>query len=176
MAYPEKDAIEREQVEWVHGLTGGELSDRPMRYAHKGEKWNSPTHKFVPCFERSWARYWYEGTPEWVEEFQQYEQDDRGEFLTIVWNSGAYGDHLPPTTIRSGGRKWRKVATFASSCETECPGQHEDENKVTADHVGEGEGTECVLCSAKLGGEHGMIYLGEGWLEAVYYTPPDREE
>jgi hypothetical protein len=31
------------------------------------------------------------------------------------------------------------------------------------------------MCEARIGEEHGFIYLGEGWVEAVYYSPDEKE-
>ena len=150
--------IEREQVEWVFGLTGGELADRPMRYAYR-ESANYSTGKMEPHeYRRAWARYSYEGTPE----YSEIEPHTRnGSFLTMVWDSGAYGSHQPPTIMHAQGKRWRKVASYTSSGETECPGV-DCEEPIPADG--------CPLCEGSADEGHGMIYLGEGWCEVVYYS------
>ncbi len=178
--YPIHDAIERQRVEWVHGLTGGEMVDRPFRLLDLGRG------------KRTWARYWYEGAPEWSNEhaYDSGRKGWRGSWRTLVWDSGSYGDYLPPQSFRdASGRRWRKVASYRSAAECECPVPENHPAIVTRrEAVLEDKHApfnflsrpmhrraECPMCEARIGEEHGYIYLGEGWLEAVYYSPDEKE-
>jgi hypothetical protein len=97
--------IEREQIEQVFGLTGGELSD---------ESWQGFAH-------------WFEGAPEYATE---HKDTDEHTHRTIVGN---FIFSSPPESIEDNGIRWEKVATFVSSGETECPGVHGDYNLVEND-------------------------------------------
>jgi hypothetical protein len=74
---------------------------------------------------------------------------------------------MPPAVIYDPAGAWIRVGRYASSSETECPGQHEDEGSIVrADHcVG---GDRCPLCEEKIGEEHGYIYMGDGCSETLY--------
>ena len=186
--FPIFDPIERQRVEWVHGLTGGELADHPLRILDTAGR------------GRFWARYWYDGAPEWSNEhaYDSGRRGWRGSWRTLVWNSGSYGDFLPPASFRdSSGRRWRKVRSYNSGAECECPVPENHPGRVTraeaklTDKLAEdsplrrmraptlrpytARRAECPLCEARVGEDHGYIYLGEGWLEAVYYSP-DQED
>lgn len=144
--YPEIDRNEREQIEWVFGLTGGELNDKPLRYA------NLVCCMKHPEYERHWAPYFYDGVPEYA---RRIEYKLGGSFMTVV-HCALYGSEMP-RVIYAGGKRWRKIATYTSSGETECPGKDFDSPS-----------RPCPLCEAREGEEHGMIYIGEGWAEVVY--------
>jgi hypothetical protein len=180
-------------VEWVFGLTGGELESKPLRYAYKWTEMeyrpNERDHfPIVTKLRRKWARYWYEGASEYMELGRQRY---RGSYTTLVWDSGSYGDHLPPRTIVVKGERWRKVASFASSGEAACPVPKYHPGKVTRADAKLGQANpcassrsyrpkarhaHCLLCGERLGGEHGYLYLGEGWMEVVYYKPDPKDE
>jgi hypothetical protein len=177
--YPATDNMERQQVEWVHGLTGGELSDRPLRILDTTGR------------GRFWARYWYDGAPEWSDEhaYASGRKGWRGSWRTLVWDSGAYGDFQPPATFRdSSGRRWRKLNSYSSSGEAPCPVPENHPGRVTRKDAKlsekwNGPGARpswykrrarCPMCDERIGSEHGFLYLGEGWIEAVYYSP-DRD-
>jgi hypothetical protein len=162
------ERIEREQVEWVFHLTGGELADTPWRYWYKPDyqdKWEPTT-----------TQWWYEQAPEYaMRELDGYDCDVT--LRTMV----AFGGGLlpaPDTCIVDEQGMWELVATYTNSGETECPGQHEDTDLVTTEHTGgrthrvnqfdqTPQSAECVLCEEPLGHPHGYIYIGDGY-EAVY--------
>jgi hypothetical protein len=129
--YPKQDEKERATIEWVLGLTGGELEDKPLRFLgerswHDGEGTGEWT--------RRWARYWYPFAPSYVEEI---ERRWRGDVMTIVSND-LYGDL--PSRIYAKGKRWRKVARYANSGEVECPNGQ-----------GEAIGAEgCTFCDEKI--------------------------
>jgi hypothetical protein len=142
----EKDA-ERQSVEWVFGLTGGELEDKP---------WNG-------------FAYHYEGVPEWAQaDFNDHY--DRG-YHTIVscFLFGGPSQRLVDTT-----GVWTLQTVFSSSGETECPLRELDPDEVDAVYRHRQEQfnrpaiERCFLCDEKRGDDHGYIYLGDGWAEAVY--------
>jgi hypothetical protein len=149
MSYPKIDQNEQEQIMEVFRLTGGELADKPLRYL--------PVDGDDPE-ERRWARYFYDGAPPYIEWGLEFKLG--GTFLTIV-TCELYGE-MPKRIMTSDGRVWRKVRTFRSSGEAECPCKGVDTEDLP-------KGT-CPLCAAKEGEEHGMIYIGEGWAEVVYRT------
>lgn len=171
--YPEKDTIERERVEWVFGLTGGELSDAPLRYVEiRVTPRNANFPPRVCCsrpdidVRRGWAPYWYEGVPDYSE---IKEHTHNGSFLTIVNDSGSYGTAQLPRVIYAHGRRWRRVASYASSGEHDCP---EGRDVTVGSEMRDGEIPPelCPLCEAERGELHGCIYLGDGWQEVVYYS------
>src|ERR1700687_2704798 len=77
---------ERQQVEYVFGLTGGELEDKPLKF--------TAPNTFVT--ERSWL-YHYEGAPEWaIEDFEDYYNNS---YLTLVETDCCYGSSAPDTIM-----------------------------------------------------------------------------
>lgn len=155
MGYPTRDEKERTEVEWVMGLTGGELEDKPLRFleVRKVLPWQPGEFKdWKPQieFHRWWRPYWYTGSPDYAREI---DRRWRGEVMTIV-SDETFG--MLPRKIIARGKVWRKVARFASSGECECPNGQ-----------GEAIGAEgCTFCEEKI--THGYLYLGDGWGESVY--------
>lgn len=143
----EEDDSERQQVEWVFGLTGGELDDKP---------WNGFAYNF-------------DGVPEWAST-NFIDRFDR-QYHTVI---GYFLFSEPPAAIVDDEGIWRLQAEFASSGETRCPiadddGQDEDHIYVRREQGSGSPSIErCYLCDEQRGDEHGYIYLGDGWGEAVY--------
>ena len=132
--------IERQQIEAVFGLTGGELAD---------DRWDVGDQTGTA---RAYA-YWYEGPPEWAaHEFtDRYDVDYRTLICCCLFGG-------PPEVLGDDEGAWSRVASYASSGETECPWRG------AANCAAEGP---CALC----GGDeedHGHVYLGDGWCEVVY--------
>jgi hypothetical protein len=145
--------VARQQIEWVFGLTGGELSAGP------------------------WAgyAYWYEGLPSYAAQDYPDRFKEGVEYRTVI-HSGLFS--APPTTLDG----FAFVQSFSSSGECECPGQSEDgdseddgDSVVCVTHCADGE-TTCALCGESLGESHGYIYLGDGECEAVYRREVPVEE
>lgn len=92
------DLPEREEIEWVFGLTGGELADEP------------------------WAghRYWYEGIPEYAHDDFPPHAEAWGDYRTIVMQA-LYSP--PPERIAdpATGDVWILDKTYSSSGEAELP-------------------------------------------------------
>lgn len=66
----------------------------------------------------------------------------------------------PETVWDAEGREWRRVASYTSSGEAECP--------LSNKPVGEqDEGAPCPLCEADAGERHDMVYIGDGWSEII---------
>lgn len=143
--------IERETVEHVFGLTGGELDDAPLSYTDE----DGAEHVFS---------YSYDGAPEYTEGQFSDAEDDYRVFTAI----GCYVYSAPPARITVGGRVYELKATFVSSGECACPCDGCDEDPF--------EGQICPYCEREIGEEHGCAYLGEGWLEAVYVTEESEDE
>lgn len=144
--------IERQQVEYVFLLTGGELDDEPLRFIDENG-----------C-SRGWL-YHYDGVPEWAECDYVDLHDNCVDYFTLVEISISYGSYAPET-IRVKDRTYVKMQSYGHSGECECPGQHDD----PPNQVGEGhtEGLkQCPLCEEESGNKHGYIYLGNG-AEHVY--------
>lgn len=161
---------EREQVEHVFGLTGGELADRPWTGGKSVQESGFSNAPQRDTCERPWTRhYWYEGVPEYAEsDFDTYAETYRTTVECALYGRPAV------ELFDADGARWVFQQSFSHSGETQCPGADDDEHggKVTAAHTA--GGTECYLCGESEGDEHGYIYLGDGWVEAVYRLE-DRE-
>ena len=149
--------IERESVEWVLTLTGGELDAQP-RVTDAG-------YHFT---------YSYDGIPEWAGDDFDDKYDSGVEYFTMVRNC-FFGE--APEVIAFNGRTYSREAVYVNSGERECPmrdmhecGGFEDTPTVVEDGrtVTAVENEECYLCGAMRGEGHGYIYLGDGWCEVVY--------
>ncbi len=138
--------IERMQFEYVFGLTGGELEDKA---------WSIDGHDFA---------YWYEGVPDWMGREKCKDRYDSGiSYRTIVfWNS------CPPRLEDSDGTIWVRCQYGMASGETECPGHGQIVGDEEESLRAQGTTGPCPLCESPVGEEHGMIYVGDGFGEAVY--------
>lgn len=127
MTYPTIDENEKEKIAILFSLEGGELSDHPLRYAtiENKEAWcivnaekNSGHFAKRVVISRRWARYFYDGVPEYAEsDFRRM----GGSYVTLCWDRGSYGDHTPPQSIHTGGKRYRRVKVYNSGGERECP-------------------------------------------------------
>mgnify|MGYP001606612710 CR=1 FL=1 len=108
--------IERQRIEMVFGLTGGELGNEPWTYTADGVDTAFP--------------YWYDGAPDYVERHDVSDLHCR-EYRTAVV------DELCGLSDTPNG--WERRMRFASSGETEC-GCKQDES-----HDGEPD-PDCLLC------------------------------
>lgn len=150
--YPKTDFTEKQRVEQVFDLTGGELADKPLRLAYAR---SSGDTSGLP-YRRTWARYFYDGVPNYAEaDFARR----TGTFITIVVDEQF---QELPRTIYARGRRWKRIAAFRSSGETDCP----DTGHVIAEAVFPLD--RCPLCEARIGEHHESIYIGDGWSEVVY--------
>ena len=140
--------IERECVEEVFRLTGGELNDKPWVVFCDPE-----------LTEEDRLAYSYDGTPEWADEAN----DTDHTYVTVV-SDCSHGEE--PEKLYTKGSRYEQVQTFVSSGECECPFKHVNEDDVDEDDPSKTR--PCVYCEAQAGEEHGYIYLGEGWCETVY--------
>jgi hypothetical protein len=168
--------IEKEQVEQVFMLGGGELNHEPwtVKVPEPGLT-SHPTYRPArgARMQSETFPYWYEGPPEYAEEFRGYRHE--GTYRTVVADC-LYG--LPPVAVADRDGVWKRVAEFRSSGERECPWEGVDDiptvmgrhgrqgTKVLKAHTNDGK--ECSLCSANVGEAHGYVFLGEGWYEIVY--------
>lgn len=157
---PEPEGNEREQVQQVFGLTGGELMD---------VEWE--TH--LPHVETHSVTftYWYHGVPEYVSESLQF---PISQTYRTVCESELYG--MVPERVTDDEGTWKVVARYSTSGEVECPCRNSDNpDAVSVDNP-------CPLCGAD-GTDaypitepvHGYIYIGDGWAEIVYrlQEPPE---
>lgn len=138
--------IERESVEAVFSLGGGELDDKPLTYTIQGE-----------TEERTFF-YHYDGPPEYAgSDFPDKDSSEVADYFTVVgcWQ---YGN--PPTEIIIKGKRYVQAGSYLSSGETECTATQCDPDPF--------DGERCPLCDRDVGDEHGCIYLGDGWAEVVY--------
>lgn len=97
--------------------------------------------------------YNYGGVPLWAEDDFDDLGDDGVEYNTVI---GQFLFANPPEVIVHDGETWRRARDYLCAPERECPRE------------GRVAGRVCGLCEARQGEPHGMIYLGEGWLEVVY--------
>jgi hypothetical protein len=132
----------KEKIEWVFGLLGGELASEP---------WDGHLH-------------WYEGAPEYIA--GQY--SNTVNYRTVIMDCAT-----TPAPLHV--ENWKLYSTFSNSGEVECPGRWMGDGRVIERDTVEvpkdpsGAYRVCPYCEGIIGMKHGMIYLGDGWLEAVYY-------
>lgn len=177
--------IERERIEWVFGLTGGELESERWD-VWTPYLWTDGTTDPRPEMSASGFAYWYEGCPDYCERAERQSWEET-QARTVVVSGGGYLSPADPWMADPSG-VWVRVAVYQSSGETECPGRHEDAGpQVRPEQCG--EDGRCVLCEALLltaenyraaqgsheDGNHGYIYVGEGY-EAVYILAVHRCE
>lgn len=149
-------SIERECVEWVFGLTGGELADKRLDYQDATDEPHKPDSTF---------RYHYDGLPEWCMSDYADRFDGGIDYFTAV-TCCLYG--APPERIRTtDGKVYVRGELYQNSGETQCP-------CIDAEGADPYQGVRCELCERADGEEHGCIYLGDGWCEVVYrYSEQD---
>lgn len=145
--------IERQQVEYVFGLTGGELESKPLAFVDS----DGDSH--------SWL-YHYDGFPEWATEDYLDKYENGVSYLTLISIDACYGSDAPDRLTLADGTVWAKVADYTHSGETECPLGSCGDNEAVGEETTEGL-ERCPLCEAEKGEEHGCIYLGPG-VETVY--------
>ena len=149
------DPYEREQIELVFCLGGGELSDEPWTYEYTPKLYGYKGEDDSP--RKGVYHYWYECAPEYSGGQEKipvgatqgsYDEDDEGnlwEWCTAITNV-TFG----PAQVPIG---WEFVAQFVSSGEATCGCEW-------AEHI---ETEDCPVCE---GG--GIVYLGEGMAEVVF--------
>lgn len=134
--------IERFQINAVFGLGGGELADEPWTVKDGDREIAYPYH--------------YDGLPEYLEHHGDYPDHYATgvQYRTLIACGlyGAPGEVL----IDSDGTTWKRIQSYPSSGETDCPGTDDDAD----------DEAECPLCGDT--GTHGMVCIGEGWAEWVY--------
>jgi hypothetical protein len=157
--------IERQRVEEVFGLTGGELNDRPW------EPFEPDTDG--SAFTRVSFAYSYDGAPSYAEEYRGGRR--AGDHECVVVQDCLFGEL--PAVLYEKGRRYDRVAVLRSSGETECPCNDTDEQahrqaaaKLDPDErAALGVKVEpCPLCEDDGTDETPHIYLGDGWCETVY--------
>jgi len=144
--------IERQQIEIVFSLGGGELDCAEWTYEDdEGVKRTEP--------------YYYEGVPSYTvgDEFTR-EDEQSGRFRTIIHAGNPYsGLGAPPPG-------WRHVAFYSSSGEGDCPCYDMVQNGEDPATIYSDDG-RCPLCENENDGEHHSVYLGDGWGERVVEQP-----
>lgn len=150
--------FERMQVEYVFGLTGGELDDKPLNFT-------APT-KFNGDQPRTW-RYSYDGVPEWAAREDFPDHNDPGvTYFTLIEIGVSYESYAPEWVRFDDGTTYFRMRQYVHSGECECPmGSCGDNERVGEDSTA--GMAECPLCGEKRGEEHGYIYVGDS-TETVY--------
>jgi len=182
MTYSE-EAKEREEIEQVFSLTGGELEDKPwhyVRWVQQRPDWGKDQkqeHDYKS--DPGKLRFWYEGVPDYAGGDFKDQYHPRVEYRTAVYDRSC--GHIGPDDLieDDDGSIWRCVAWFASSGEVQCPLWDNDEG----DHLVKDEDCKnpdmpdvCYLCEHDVhGDEHGYIYLGDGWGEGVFKLESTKE-
>lgn len=143
--------IEREQMECVFRLGGGELHIADAR--------------FPDPWEEVFA-YWYEGCPD-------YDEEDSKDY-DYNYRTGLAYYNCPEI------EGWELVRSFSTSGETECwrcgPGtdwdgseeQDQARQEQPCTNTGYRGDPDCKLCEGS-----GYVYIGDGWAEAVYRQKVD---
>lgn len=156
--YVNVELDERSQIEYVFGLLGGELSDKPLVF------WAKELGR--DCVK--YVKYWYEGAPEWSEE--DLPAGARGGILRTLLH-----DLILPSILEEGGIIWTRIVSYTGSGERECPyygavvGEEAWRDEVDSVEIE----NMCSLCGRDRGEDHGYIYLGEGWTESIYVGKTD---
>src|SRR5690242_19089537 len=84
---------EREQLEWVLGLTGGEMERDPLHYFEetaRGMVDGKPTE--YPIGEEVSHAYWYDGIPEWAGDDFDDSDESNVHYMTLIYVSCIYRD------------------------------------------------------------------------------------
>lgn len=153
--YKSEEQQEREAVEYVFGLTGGELTDEPFA----GYKYN------------------YEGVPEYAG--SEFPDKWEAEYQTVIVWGGGFLPH-PAETLEHAGQTYELVQHFMSSGETDCAVCGAGGNGIDwwaeefeAEHGRPPQpNDECGLCETRYADMPGLIYIGTGY-EAVYRLVTD---
>lgn len=112
--------------------------------------------------DRSFA-YWYDGIPGFAKEDLGRDKDGYERRTALL---EAMFSPAPERLTEDDGTDWTLVRTYGLGAERECPSHGETH-----------EGPErCPLCEADAGEAHGMIYIGECWLEAIYERKVEDDE
>jgi hypothetical protein len=143
-------AIERERIEQVFGLTGGELSDEPWSCESREEAKPDRVRTF---------HSWYEGVPEYAK--RDFPDLHDTSYRTVI-SCCLFG--AEPEVLEDEEDRWYRVASFSSSGETTCSWEGCED----AD-----ENLPCKICEGD--DKHGMIYIGDGWSETVFKIDVVRE-
>lgn len=148
--------FERQQIEEVFGLTGGELNNKPLNFRAAGVITGN-------MLDFSW-RYHYDGFPEWAE--QDFSHPYDSEFFTLVEIGVSYQSSAPESITFEDGKTWVRVRQYTHSGECDCPLGPNGNNETVGEDSTEGL-QECPLCEEKKGKKHTYIYTGTG-VESVY--------
>ena len=148
--YQSEAQQEREQVENVYGLGGGELDD-------SGDNFGG-------------YAFWYEGAPEYADEARDYDN----EYRTVLMLGGGFLPN-PEKTLEADGQTWTFAANYMNSGESDCwvCGSGGNGKEWWAEEFEKEHGEaprpddQCGLCETEFNDMPGMVYIGDGY-EAVY--------
>lgn len=121
--------IERQQVQEVFNLGGGELATKPLRYQY-AKNFSSPDDVLSDPIE--WAetsdRYWYGFAPEWAEDDMKRSDKDFWDstYLTILTYGGGFLPHAN-RLIKVKRKLYDLVVVCNNSGEVECPFASDEE-------------------------------------------------
>jgi len=184
-----EEAKEREEIEQVFGLTGGELEDKPwhyVRWVQQRPDWGKDQkqeHDYKS--DPGKLRFWYEGVPDYAGGDFKDQYDPGVTYRTAVY-CRLYGHIGPGDKIEDGsGDIWECVRWYDNSGETQCPLGWDQEGGPGSDSedslVKEEECKNpdmpgrCYLCEEEVGEEHRYIYLGDGMGEGVFKLESTKE-
>jgi hypothetical protein len=156
---------ERAQVAEVFGLTGGELMD--VAWVPNYLKGGAAAPYGIPVWKVVVFTYWYQGTPDYS--FDADWNNVPGQTCRTVCQDEMFG--MVPETVTDSEGRWKIVARYLNSGETECPWRDSDPGEAV-----QAAGSDpCPLCGEALDQPHGYIYIGDGWAEIVYrlQEPPE---
>lgn len=174
-------AVERECVEAVFALGGGELADEPWEpwvasdATEADIAWSARTGIQPKLSERWTFRYHYDGVPEYADGDFADRHGFGVDYCTVVRDC-MFGEL--PEVLHDRGSTWHRVASYQSSGEMECPRGHDGvpgaivgAEPWRAEWKGERpleDPDRCPLCEEERGQPHGYVYIGDGWCEVVY--------
>lgn len=157
--YPSEEMQEKEQIENVFGLGGGELEEGNF----------------------AGFAYWYEGAPEYASESDLGIHPHEGELRTTITYGGGYLPH-PAKELEHDGEMWELVKHFMSSGEADCwicghggNGKEWWADEFEDKHDRPPEPTDyCGLCETEYKDMPGYVFINSGY-EAVYRLPPEED-
>lgn len=174
-----EEAIERQEVEEVFYLGGGELSDEPWIYTkwiQLRPDWGIGQKQEHTSTTPYLFRHWYDGVPEYAT--SDFKDSSDEEYRTACYCRLYGGPSVGDTIIDSDGNTWECASWFPTSGETECPfiqmtdddeADGEEGSLVNELHCINPEQPDCCfLCEESRGEPHRYIYLGDGWGEGVF--------
>lgn len=147
---------EKEEIEAVFSLGGGELED---------ESWGG-------------FKYWYDGVPSYAEgDFDDWALKEYHTGIGNYMGKGPSETYKNPIKDEDG--EWEYQRHYTTSGETDCPvcgagsdnvylNEYYEEKYNVEDGADAPDKAECPLCETEKKDQPGVVYIGDGWAEVVF--------